>query len=293
MRSITLKATLIAVLTSTCLYIPAVQAQPLDKGMPAHEDPSSPLAGMMLPHGEEHTALDIDTLKAQAIELRHSLTDQQRRQIRAVLEANAPSTRGAGAGRGALQGLDQTEQEQIATINAGIRAILTQEQATIFDATLLPPPGEGATSAQQPSDALTNGTSTDCYYAYYYNYNYVYAYAYYAYTYAYYNFVFYSSSDPIASDVYSLAFTLYGSLASSAQLYSNFAYTFGAATYGYSAWRYSTYAQETAYTVYYLALRLSYTWVPNAYAYYSQYYAYYSWYYAYYFANVYAYNCAH
>jgi hypothetical protein len=62
--------------------------------------------------------------------------------------------------------MDQAEQERIATINAGIRAILTQEQATIFDATLLPPPGEGAQSAQQSSDALTNGTPTDCYYAY-------------------------------------------------------------------------------------------------------------------------------
>jgi hypothetical protein len=70
------------------------------------------------------------------------------------LEANAPSTRGAGAGRGALQGLEQAEQEQIATLNAGIRALLTQEQATIFDATLLPPPGEGVKSAQQSSDAI-------------------------------------------------------------------------------------------------------------------------------------------
>ena len=112
-------------------------------------------------------------------------------------------------------------------------------------------------------------------------------------TYAYYNYVFYSSSDPIASHVYSLAGTLYRSLAFSAQFYSNFAYTFGSARYGYDAWMYTTYAQETAYTVNYLALRLSNTWVPNAYAYYTQYYTYLIWYYSYYFANVYAYNCAH
>jgi hypothetical protein len=148
--------------------------------------------------------------------------------------------------------LDQAEQQQITTINTGIRAILTQEQATIFDAPLLPPPEEGAQSAQQSSDAITNGTSTDCYYSYYYNSNYIYAYVYYAYTYAYYNSVFYSSSDPIASDVYSLAFTLYGSLALDAKLYSGFASSGSSATYAYSAWRYTTYAQETAYTVYYL-----------------------------------------
>jgi hypothetical protein len=111
--------------------------------------------------------------------------------------------------------------------------------------------------------------------------------------YAYYNFVFYSGSDPIASDVYSLASTLYGSLAFGAQLYSNYAYSYSRATYGNSAWRYTTYAQETAYTVNYLARLLSYNWVPNDYAYYSQYYAYWLWYYAYYLANVYAYNCAH
>jgi hypothetical protein len=170
MRSITFKAILIAVLTSTCLCIPAVQAQLLNKGMPAHEDPSSPLAGMMLPPGEEPTALNLDTLKAQAIELRNSLTDEQRRAIRAVLEASAPSTKGAGAGDRALQGLGQAEQEQIATINAGIRATLTPEQAILFDATLLPPPGEGVQLAQQSSDAFTNGTPTDCYYLYIYNY---------------------------------------------------------------------------------------------------------------------------
>ena len=293
MRSSTLKATLIAVFTSTCLCIPAVQAQPLDKRMPGHEDPSSPLAGMVLPQVEGPAAFDIDTLKAQVSELRNSLTDQQRRAIRAVLEANAPSTKGAGAGDRALQGLGQAEQEQIATINAGIRATLTPEQATLFDATLLPPPGEGAQLAQQSSDAQTNGTSTDCYYSYYYNYYYVYYYAYYAYTYAYYNSVFYSSSDPIASNVYSLALTLYGDLAPNAFVYSNYAYSYSMATYGYSAWGYTTYAQETAYTVNYLALRLSNTWVPNTYAYYTQYYAYITWYYAYYFANVYAYNCAH
>ena len=261
--------------------------------MPAHEDPSSPLAGMMLPPGEEPTALNLDTLKAQATELRHSLTDQQRREIRAVLEANAPSTKGAEAGDRALQGLGQAEQEQIATINAGIRATLTPEQATLFDATLLPPPGEGAQLAQQSADAFTNGTSTDCYYVYYYNYYDVYYYAYYAYTYAYYNSVFYSSSDPIASNVYSLALTLYGDLAPNAFVYSNYAYSYSRATYGNSAWRYTTYAQETAYTVNYLARLLSYNWVPNDYAYHTQYYTYWSWYYAYYLANVYAYNCAH
>lgn len=82
------------------------------------------------------------------------------------------------------------------------------------------------------------------------------------------------------------------SFATSAQFSSKNAYTFGPATDGYSAWRYSDYAQQTAYTVYHLALRLSYTWVSNAYAYNTQYYAYISWYYES-FATAYAYNCAH
>ena len=81
MRSNTLKATLIAVLSSTCLCIPALTGT-----TPGQEDPrlrgsGSPLAGMVLPPGEGPAALDMDTLKAQVIALRNSLTDQQRSQI--------------------------------------------------------------------------------------------------------------------------------------------------------------------------------------------------------------------
>jgi hypothetical protein len=274
------------------LFFSALQAQPLDQRR----------VGSALPPVGLHPDVPADTLKTQVDGLVHSLTAEQRAQIGTVLQAHAPATQEAGAASSAAQAAPeappspealQAEQERISTITAGIRATLTLEQAAIFDATLPPQPDpELAQSGLQPSSAVA-GTLADCYYAYVYNLSYVYSLAYYANANAYLLYVYYSGSDPIAANVYGLASTLYAVLAYNAQYYSYYAYYVSSAAYSYSAWLYSDYTQKTAYTVYYLGLLLSNTWVPNAYAYSTQYYAYYTYYYGYYYATPSAYNCAH
>jgi len=306
MRSRTLKTTLVAVFTSALILVPGMQAQTLDQRMAVSEKLSVPIAGTVLPPADGHTDLKAETLKAQAVGLVNSLTDNQRAQIRAVLDANMPSMREAGNTRGtpnpatdaqrsleALQALNQAEQGRTDTINAGIRSTLTAEQAAIFDATLLSPPQEEVARLDLQLPSAVTSTLNDCYYAYYYNYYYNYSYSYYAYLYAYYNYYYYSGSDAIASQVYSLAYNLYYVYAYNAYLYSYYAYYSSRSTYSRSAWYYSDYAQETAYAVYYLAYRLSYYWAPNSYAYNAYYYGYNSYYYSYYYSNAYAYGCAH
>jgi hypothetical protein len=274
------------------LFFSALQAQPLDQRR----------VGSALPPVGLHPDVPADTLKTQVNGLVHSLTAEQRAQIGTVLQAHAPATQEAGAASSAAQATPeappspealQAEQERISKIIAGIRATLTVEQAALFDATLPRQPDAGLAQADLQPPSVAAGTLADCYYAYVYNLSYVYTFAYYADTNAYLLYVYYSGSDPIAANVYTLASTLYTVLASNAQYYSYYAYYVNRAAYSYAAWFYSDYAQKTAYAVFYLGSLLSNTWVPNAYAYNTQYYAYYSYYYSYYYTIPSAYSCAH
>jgi hypothetical protein len=97
-------------------------------------------------------------------------------------------------------------------INGEIRAILTAEQASMFDAMF------GSLSLPAESDSVQSAAAeintTYCYYAYYYGYNYANYYSYYAYYYAYY-----------------------------AWYYGNSTYAYYAYYYGYYAYYYAYYYQ--------------------------------------------------
>ena len=87
----TLKTSLSTVLASTILFLPALQAQPLDKRIAASETWTVPLDDTVLRPVHVHNA---DT-QEQVGKIVESLTVKQQEEIKAVLKANAPGTRGA------------------------------------------------------------------------------------------------------------------------------------------------------------------------------------------------------
>jgi hypothetical protein len=238
-----------------------------------------------------------------------SLSSEQRAQIAALLEANQPTFMGAvqapdqaaAADPQSLavtelspeqvQEMDRAGRAWIESMNAGIRSILTPEQADLFDKTQLPHPADwdAEFGLSAPEFAKAPETQTHCYYAYYYDLNYTRYYAYYAYYYAYY---FYASySDPYAYPTYvTLYYSYYYTYDAYAWAYYAYYYYYNS-TYAYYAYYYSTHVLGLSSNGYNLAY-ITYTWnTSSSYAYYAYYYAYYAYYYSKNYGSYYAYYC--
>ncbi len=262
----TLKTRLSAVLASTILFLPALQAQPLDKRIAASETWTVPLDDTVLRPVHVHNA---DT-QEQVGKIVESLTVKQQEEIKAVLKANAPGTRGAvnlesttdpatGAqpSREAPQGLNPAEKAQIDRIIVGIQAVLTESQLHAFNDILPPRPNEEeeATSGQEPPSAVTSGALSACYSAYVFDTNYLVPLAYASEVYGLAHYM--SSSDPIAYELYELTHKLNAVLAPSAQSCSYAAFAVSSNVYGPCALFYNYYSKNSACAGYYLAATLS------------------------------------
>jgi Spy/CpxP family protein refolding chaperone len=233
---------------------------------------------------------DYSALKAQIVALVNGITAEQRAQIKAVLDAN-PSTHAqtlkATLGNpgdaakaidpGVMKAMDQSGQEWVARVNAGIRAVLTPEQAATFDATLPTHPDALLAKAGIQRSDITPQTFTDCDNSEFYNYYSAY-FAYYWYYYAYY--AYFTYGDISAYYSYALAYDTYFYWSWYAYYYSYYALVLYYSYYdAFYAWYYADHNEAISYAGWNLAYD-GYYWVGDDLSYYSYYYAYYTWYYS-------------
>jgi len=268
----------------------------------ATQKPLGDLPELKTPDGQ--TLPDPESLKARALAFAGSLTPDQKAQIKAILDANPPAymegikgTLGDAAAASTaaqlapdqLQAMDKAGRQWIENVNAGIKAVLTPEQAAAFDASLLPHPQEWSAKlgVPQPGD-ITPQSQSDCYNAYYYDYYYTNYYAYYAYIYGYYAYLY--ESDPYNYYLYALGYDSYN-YSYYAYLWNYYAYAYYYnSTYSYYSYYYTVHTVGFAYHDYIFA-NASYSWTSGSYAYYAYLYGYYTWYYAYYYGSSYAASC--